>query len=46
MNVLRGVIRACLVIAPKWIHDSIEGNKWLDASAYKHDIVDSHRVSY
>lgn len=44
MNVLRGVIRACLIINPKWIHDSIENNKWLETSPYQFDIVDSHRV--
>lgn len=45
MNILRGVIRACLIVVPKWIHDSIEGNKWLETSSYHHIIVDSHRVS-
>ncbi|CRK95594.1 CLUMA_CG009053, isoform A [Clunio marinus] len=44
MNVLRGVIRACVIVNVNWIHESIARNKWLDTTIYQHEICDSNKV--
>ena len=45
MNILRGVIRACLIVNVNWIHDSLAQDKWLDTTIYQHNICDNNRVS-
>jgi BRCT domain, a BRCA1 C-terminus domain/BRCA1 C Terminus (BRCT) domain len=45
MNILRGVIRACLIVNINWIHDSMAKDKWMDTTLYQHNICDSRRVS-
>ena len=44
MNILRGVIRACVIVNVGWIHDSLAKNKWLETTTYQHDICDSNKV--
>lgn len=43
MNILRGVVRACIIVDVQWIHNSLAQNKFLDATLYQHVISDSNR---
>lgn len=43
MNILRGVVRACLIVDVQWIHASLAANKFVDATVHQHVISDSNR---
>lgn len=43
MNILRGVIRACLIVNVDWIKESEKQNKFVDANPYQHSISDSNK---
>lgn len=45
MNILRGVIRACVIVNVSWIHESLAKDKWLETSTYQLEISDSNKVS-
>lgn len=44
MNILRGVIRACVIVNVSWIHDSLAKGEWLDTLIYQRSICDANRV--
>lgn len=44
MNLLRGIIRACLIVNINWINDSLKEGKFLDTATYQHIICNTQKI--